>query len=269
MIVTARPAPDLASRVELVWSRRPDGAPGTAFHEFYPDSSANLIFRWSSAGARLVLLGPVTEQAAVELEGGAEYLGLRFRTGQAPRLADVLPAELTNSHVELRSLGGMPIDDLAERLSATPDPASRQRLVEGLVRGAPQLVRDVRGRRIASIVDAGGGRLRVDELAAAIGVSARSVERLCRDHLGMSPKRLGRLVRLRQVLLRLMAGDFATLADLALACGYSDQPHMIRDFKQLTGRLPGEKEAFRGRPIEGTPRAAVVHRYRGPAAPAR
>jgi AraC-like DNA-binding protein len=98
-------------------------------------------------------------------------------------------------------------------------------------------------------------------------MSARSLERLCLEQLGMAPKRLGRLVRLRQVLLRLQAGGFGTLADLAHGCGYSDQPHLIRDFKQLTGRLPGEPDAFRTRRIAGDPQAAVVHRYRSTAAP--
>jgi AraC-like DNA-binding protein len=266
MFAAARPAPDLASRVEMIWSRRTDGTPGRAFHEFFPDSGANLIFRWSSAGARLVLLGPVTEQAAVELDGGSEYFGVRFRTGQAPRLADIVPVELTNAHVELTSLGGVSLDVLAERLSSAPDMPSRQLVVEELVRGAPPLARDVRGRRAAALVEAHGGRLRVDELAAALGLSARSLERLCLEQLGMPPKRLGRLVRLRQVLVRLQAGNFGTLADLAHACGYSDQPHMIRDFKQLTGRVPGERDAFQTRPIAGAPQAGVVHRYRGPVA---
>ena len=56
-----RPAADLASRIELFWSVRGDGRPGTAFHEFFPDHGANLVLRLSSSGCRLVLLGPVTD----------------------------------------------------------------------------------------------------------------------------------------------------------------------------------------------------------------
>lgn len=265
MFIAARPAPDLTSRIEMIWSRSADGTSGTAFHEFFPDCSANLILRWSSRGARLVLLGPVTEQAAVELDGRSEYFGVRFRTGQAPQLADVLPSELTNAHVDLTSIGGVSVDLVAERLSAAPDLGSRKLVIEQLVRGAPLLARDARACRVASLMERHGGRLRVDELAAAIGLSPRTLERLCLEQLGMAPKRLGRLVRLREVLSRLQAGDFGTLAELAHCCGYSDQPHMIRDFKQLTGRAPGERDAFQTRQIAGPPRAAVVHRYRGAA----
>lgn len=263
MFVIARPAADLATRVEMIWSRSDDGTSGTAFHEFFPDSSANLIFRWSSAAARLVLLGPVTEQAAVELDGRSEYLGVRFRTGQAPQLSELSPLELTNAHAELTSLGGVSLDELSERLAAARDLPARQAIIEELIRDAPPLARDDRGRWAASLVEARRGQLRVDDLAEALGLSARTLERLCLQQLGVGPKRLTRLVRLRHVLVRLQAGDFGTLADLAQACGYADQPHLVRDFKQLTGRLPGEKDVYRTRPIAGAPRAAVVHRYRG------
>lgn len=264
VLVLATPAPDLTSRVEMIWFRSNQGTSGTAFHEFFPDSSANLILRWSSVAARLVLLGPVTERAAVELDGGSEYLGVRFRAGQAPRLSDLSPLELTNAHAELTSLGGVSLDDLCERLAAAPGLPARQAIIEELIRDAPPLARDERGRRAASLVETHRGQLRVDDVAEALGLSARSLERLCLQQLGVGPKRLARLVRLRHVLVRLQAGNFGTLAELAHACGYADQPHLIRDFKQLTGRLPGEKDAFRTRPIAGAPRAAVVHRYRGP-----
>ena len=242
---------------------RGDGRPGTAFHEFFPDHAANLVLRLSSSGCRLVLLGPVTDMASVERDERAEYLGVRFRPGHAPALADVSPSELTNAHVEPARIAGLHVDDLAGRLSARTDLASRQLVLEDLLRRAPLLVRSERARQAATLVDVHGGRLRVDALAATLGIHVRSLERLCVGELGMSPKRLARLARLRHVLARLHAGGFGTLADLALECGYSDQPHLIRDFKELTGRLPGERDAALPRRLPAAPRTPVVHRYRG------
>ncbi|MGC3996900.1 MAG: helix-turn-helix transcriptional regulator [Anaeromyxobacter sp.] len=265
MFLVRPPAEELTSRVEAFWSLRGEpGDGGRAFHEFFPDPAAHLILRLSSAGARLVLLGPVTALAAVERDGAAEYLGLRFRAGQAPALADVLPAELTDAHLELTRLGGLQVDDLAEALARQADPAARQRLLEQLLLRAPPLVRSARARRAAALVEARAGQLRVEDLAGALGMHVRSLERLCRGELGMSPKRLARLARLRHVLLRLEAGGFGTLAALAHACGYADQPHLIRDFKALTGRSPGDRAGIRPRRLGDAPDAAVVHRYRTP-----
>ncbi len=239
-----------------------------ALHDLLPDSGAHLIFRFSSSGCRMVLLGPVTERAVVELDQGAEYFGVRFRTGQATLLADVHPSELANGYVEVPKIRGVAIDGLAERLSQLPDMKSRQLVMEELVRGGRPLVKDECCRRAALLVEATGGRLPVKDLAVRLGLHVRSLERLLRGQLGMSPKRLSRLVRVRQLLLRLHAGNFGNLAELAFACGYADQAHMVNDFRGLTGHLPGEMEAFRTLPparagADRRPLPALVRPRRG------
>jgi AraC-like DNA-binding protein len=263
MVDVRLPASDLATRVDAFWSVRGDGRAGTSFHELFPDHGANLILRLSPAGCRAVLLGPSTDLAAVERDGQAEYLGVRFRTGQVPALADAGPAELTNAHAEVTRVAGVGLDQLAERLASAPDLALRQRILEDLLRRVPPLVRSTRARQVAALVESRGGRVRVEALAEAVGIHVRSLERLCLGELGLSPKRLTRLVRLRQVLARLHSGAAGTLADLAHDCGYADQAHMTRDLRELTGRLPGERQALGPRRLDAPPGTAVVHRYRG------
>jgi AraC-like DNA-binding protein len=257
-----RPSAELADTVDFCWSAEGGPGPGTAFRELFPDAGAQLIFRLSPAGCRLALLGPSTSRITVELAGdGARYFGVRFRAGQVPRLADIASRELTDGRIDLSSLGGLRVDDLGERLARAPDPAAAQRLFEALLRGGAPLVRDERCRRAAALLEARGGALPIEALATGMGQSPRALERSLRAGLGMSPKRLARLVRLRHVLGRLRAGADPTGADLALACGYADQSHLIRDFRALTGRAPGEPEAFRTRPV-AAPTTAVVHRVR-------
>jgi AraC-like DNA-binding protein len=254
------PAPDLSAKIDFCWSVTGDAASGGAFHELLPDSGVHLVVRLSSSGGKIVLLGLATEKASVELDRGSQYFGIRFHTAQAPRLADVRASELTNGYVELTRMGGRTVDSVADELWSLPDAASRQRLMEDLLRrAAPPLVGDRRCRVAALLLETHGGSLRVDELARELGFHVRSLERTFREELGVTPKRLIRLVRLRHVLGALHAGRFGTLAELAHAAGYSDQPHMIRDFKQLTGRAPGEEDAFRARPLESA-QTRIVHR---------
>ncbi|MDI1476449.1 helix-turn-helix transcriptional regulator [Polyangium sp. y55x31] len=260
-ILTPAP-PDLSTQIDLCWATNGRGGSGTTFHEFFPDAGAHLVFRHSPAGCRMVLIGPATERATIERDAGAEYLGIRFRAGQAPRFADVRSSELTDGCVEVTKIRGIPIESLAERLRALPDLGSRQRAFVNLVRdAAPPLVTDARCRRATLLLEAHGGRIRVDELAEELGLHRRSLERLFLDQFAMTPKRMARLVRLRNVLGALHTGAFATLAELAQACGYADQPHLIRDFKTLTDRLPGEKGAHRNRQVVRAD-TRIVHRYR-------
>nr|WP_235949433.1 helix-turn-helix domain-containing protein [Paenibacillus glycinis] len=60
--------------------------------------------------------------------------------------------------------------------------------------------------------------------------------------LGVGPKKLLDIVRFQYVLQRLHQGPAIPLTDLALAYGYSDQPHFSADFKRFYGLSP--KQAF-------------------------
>jgi AraC-like DNA-binding protein len=235
---------------------------GTSLHELFPDAGTHLIFRHSEQGCRAVMLGPATERAAVEREAGAEYLVIRFRPGQAPRLADVRSSELTNGFVELTHLGGQPLQDVAEQLRLLPDLTSRQRaLAERMRDVAPPLVEDARCRRATQLLEAHGGQLRVEALAEELGLNVRGLERRFLASYGMTPKRMSRLIRLRHVLGALYSGRFTNLGELAVACGYSDQAHLIHDFKALTDRLPGDKGSFLNRRLLSE-ETRVIHRYR-------
>lgn len=262
MVYIGKPAPDLAQQVEMCWSVKGCEGSGTAFYEILPDSHMNLVFRFSSTGCRMVLMGPLTEKASVELHDASDYFCIRFRPGQALNLADAHPAELIDTHVDIDKIRGEGIDSLADRIHSLPDPASRQLVMEQLLRGSLPLVRDERCRQAAALLDAHGGRLQVNVLADELGLNIRSLERIFADQLGISPKRLARLVRIQHLFARLRTGGFASLADLAHSSGYADQSHMIRDFKELTGRLPGETGSGDARRLGDTPQTRIVHRYR-------
>ena len=238
--IARKPAPDLVRQIEMFWSVTSRGGSGRSLYEVLPDSGVHLILRFSSCGCRMVLLGQATEKACIEIDESSDYFGIRFHPGHVPRLADIRPADLIDNHVDLPGIDGVSIDSLADRMLSSQDPALQQRVMEDLVRGTPPLIRDERCRQAISLLKTHGGRLHVDELAAGIGLHVRSLERLFCDHLGMTPKRLARLVRLQHLASRIRSGKAGNLTELAYACGYADQSHMIKDFKEMTGRLPGE-----------------------------
>jgi AraC-like DNA-binding protein len=61
--------------------------------------------------------------------------------------------------------------------------------------------------------------------------------------VGLAPKLYCRVLRLQRAL-RLAAAEPGTpWAELALAAGYSDQPHLNRDFAELAGMSPGTYRA--------------------------
>lgn len=80
--------------------------------------------------------------------------------------------------------------------------------------------------------------MRPRELERMSGWSERQLRRRFDHDLGLSPKRYLRLVRFGRVIDHLRAPRRAPWSDLAAALGYSDQAHLIHEFREFTGASP-------------------------------
>jgi AraC-like DNA-binding protein len=85
-----------------------------------------------------------------------------------------------------------------------------------------------------------GGVLELRGLARELGYSQKHVITLFRDHVGIPPKLLARIIRFNRLMQHLRHGGRGTWADLALEFGYYDQAHLVRDVRQFTGVTPTE-----------------------------
>jgi AraC-like DNA-binding protein len=79
--------------------------------------------------------------------------------------------------------------------------------------------------------------LNVDDLAHAASISKFHLMRNFRTAIGMTLHTYLTQVRVRAARDRLAAGEHAT--DVAIACGFFDQGHLIRHFKRIHGVTPG------------------------------
>ena len=79
----------------------------------------------------------------------------------------------------------------------------------------------------------------VTELASTACLSKKQFERLFNELVGANPKEYARVVRFQKSLKLLQHyTEDANLAQLAYQCGYADQSHFIREFKQFSGYTP-------------------------------
>jgi AraC-like DNA-binding protein len=58
--------------------------------------------------------------------------------------------------------------------------------------------------------------------------------------VGLTPKRFARVRRLQRLLGEIHGNSVVDWAEVAARHGYYDQPHLINDFRALTGVTPGE-----------------------------
>jgi AraC-like DNA-binding protein len=92
------------------------------------------------------------------------------------------------------------------------------------------------------LTTAGGGRLRVEEIAERVGWSARHLGERFRTELGLAPKEAARVARFdrarRMLAARVVAGGPPDLAALAFATGFADQAHLTREWRAFSGLPP-------------------------------
>ena len=184
--------------------------------------------------ARAVTVGHEGEGHAVQVDltplGARRFLGMPL-------------GELAHRSVELSELLGPAADRLVEALALTHGWEARFDLLDTAVTR-----RIAAGRPLSPDVDRAwarlarsGGTLRVDELATDLRCSRRHLSARFREELGLPPKALARVLRFQRALGLIRLGrDWARIAQ---ACGYYDQPHLNREFRDLAGATPGELRA--------------------------
>jgi AraC-like DNA-binding protein len=83
---------------------------------------------------------------------------------------------------------------------------------------------------------------RVSDVAAALGLTRRRLERDFRREIGLPPGAVARTARLQRSLTALLRG--AAPAAAAAAGGFADQPHLTRTMRELVGLTPAAFRAF-------------------------
>jgi transcriptional regulator GlxA family with amidase domain len=101
------------------------------------------------------------------------------------------------------------------------------------------------------VVRRSDGALPCERIAHRVGISLRHLRRQVHDATGLSPKKYARTLRLIKSM-RLADGSARpSWADVAIAAGYCDQSHLIRECVAATGSTPRELHAERRRQIVG------------------
>jgi AraC-like DNA-binding protein len=75
-------------------------------------------------------------------------------------------------------------------------------------------------------------------IRSALGLSERTIERIFKTDIGVSPKMFFRICRFQAALDDLRERSFSSLTELAYQHSYADQSHFIREFNEFAGVTP-------------------------------
>ncbi len=248
--------PDLRGVIGAALSYREDIPMEAAVSErVLPDGAVRIVVDLSHPTVlpHIAVVGPRTTPALVRLSGRMEGLSLTLTPAASMTVLGVPVGEIAGRAVPLSGLWGAPAGVLAERLHATGHDHERGALLWACLR-ARLAGRDDRAppallHAVAGATQRAPGRVR--DCAAALGVGERRLQQLCRDHLGLGPRSIGRLHRLHGLLRALRSVARPHWATLALDHGYCDQAHLAREFQHFTGLTPTD---YRRRTISAVPK---------------
>ncbi|MDB4949750.1 MAG: Helix-turn-helix, AraC protein [Gemmatimonadetes bacterium] len=244
------PPPRLAPLVECVWTSAGSVPAGGVFESrVLPDGCMDVIFDLRDSrggsdpdrGPRSYVVGAMRTPLHVRMAGSVDLLGVRFRPGGATPFVDAPAGELTDRSVGLDALWGAgAAAEMEERLHAAA-PADRPRLAMEMLTGrlSPERAPDARVMHASGMIERLGGRVAVAELCRAVGLTRRHLERIFLDAVGLPPKTACRVARVQAAIRRVRGRPVASWSRLALDCGWYDQAHMGRDFREIAGTSPG------------------------------
>lgn len=192
------------------------------------------------------LYGVAKGRSSVTLEGDGWAVGTMLMPAAGRLVLGRSVAELTDTWIELSDVLPDPhlVDEVRAAMAVDPDAPESHLAAIAVVEAwlASHLPVDEPGLLVNRLV----GWLRehpevtrVDEVAHAVGLSERSLQRLVEQRIGLSPKWLLQRRRLHDAVEALKAGGTG-LAGMAADLGYTDQAHFTHDFRTVTGMTPGE-----------------------------
>ena len=254
------PPEELRDNIRCFWYDTRDFGATASSYEVQPDGYAEIIFHFGSDFSVVTakglqslpspfMMGLLNQPAVFHAKNRLQIIGIRCFPWT---VFDLL---------------GLPSGKDGVRIFEHPiaqlQPALNQCIQSGKIEEALALVKqyfmdarygvgmDSMLSKAGFAMQAANGNMPVSQVATAAHATARTLERKFKQSSGHSVKDVSGLIRFEQVRNRLWIDPNINLAGLAYELGYTDQPHLSKEFKRYSGTTPAAfaREAKKGQQI--------------------
>jgi len=252
---TFQPHSDLASVVKCYWILEVPADINSQRQRIIPDGCIEMIFilgedvkRYTAGDEfiiqpRAMILGQITEPFFVEPTGYVNSFAIRFYPYGFVSFAPVPIKDLANKETPIHSLFGNTISgNLEQKIVLAKDTKERIEIIETFLLDKlknKSTIDNIVKTAIDTIFSTGGS-VSINAILKNDVSKRRQLERKFMKQIGISPKQLGKVIRMQTALQMLLDQKSESFTAIAYESEYYDQAHFIKDFKEFTGTTPKE-----------------------------
>jgi hypothetical protein len=250
---TFQPHPDLDALIKCHWTLEVPAEAKPTKQRIVPDGCIEMIFilgkdvkRYTSEDEfiiqpRAMVLGQITKSFFIQPTGYVNTFAVRFYPYGFATFAATSIKNLANKETPINLLfGDGPASQLEHKIISAANTKQRIEIVEKFFLDKLKDTTTIDGivkATVDSIIQTEGSES-INSILKNDLSKRRQLERKFFNQVGLSPKQLGKVIRLQTALKMLLHQEYESLTKIAYDSKYYDQAHFIKDFKEFTGANP-------------------------------
>ncbi|WP_452601994.1 AraC family transcriptional regulator [Pontimicrobium sp. MEBiC06410] len=250
---TFQPNTDLESLVSCYWTLEVPAENDSKRQRIIPDGCIEMAFilgddikRYTSQNRfilqpRAMVLGQTIEPFYIEPTGYVNTFAISFYPYGFANFVTMPIKNLANKETPLELLFGVhTANQLEEKIIEAANTSERIEIIENFLLdklNEKTTIDNIVKATIDALL-ATKGSASISEILKEDLSKRRQLERNFKKQIGVSPKQLGKVIRLQTALKMLLNKKADNLTQIAYQSKYFDQAHFIKDFKEFTGINP-------------------------------
>ena len=202
-----------------------------------PDASIDLLFNIGENKVSTYISGTVFGVKKWELGTQDDCFGVRFQPGQGILPKDITMEMIVNDDIEID--GDIFGKNLTEKIALAKTMSERidifKKAYEDIVLGRSSLSdKEKINEYLVNRISRTKGMITMRQLEDETNYSACYLRRIFKSFHGISPKQFAQYIRFQNLLMQ-ADKEGVRYEQVALDCGYYDEPHMMKEFKKYSG----------------------------------
>jgi AraC-like DNA-binding protein len=246
-----KPSPILAPFVKCYWITEMDVPAGGSYQEYIsPTGYPQLLFSYGESHTatvvnnqyhttqRYYLVGQASKGFSVESQRAFQVIGVIFHPAGLFPFIRIPLFEFTDQFFAVDQVEQPGDRELLEQFENATSNVARIAIVEQFLERRifdKPFCFDFTQHAVA-LIQQYNGNITVQEVATKLRVSTRHLHRMFEQKVGLNPKLYARIVRFNYVIKLLKQYPNVNYYDLSFECGFFDQAHFIKNFREFTHR---------------------------------